>query len=186
VKIGRFLFAMTLLLAIATPGAAQEPPPAGPPAFAYQSSVLQQVDDAGSKLVRLAEAMPAEKYNARPAEGVRSFAEVMLHVAAANYFFGSMLGTAVPEGVNPRELEKGSKEKPAVLATLKNSFDFASAVVKSVPDDQLGAAMKIFGRDGSKGSLLMLYAVHAHEHLGQAIAYARSNGVAPPWSRSTE
>lgn len=180
-KTGRFPLAFALLLACSVPLCAQSPQAAGA-SFGYQASVVQQVDDAGKKLLQLAEAMPEEAYSWRPSEGVRSFAEVLLHVSAANYFFGSMLGTAMPEGVDARNMEKGSKEKAAVVANLKNSFDFARGVIKGVPDDQLGTAMKIFGRDGSKGSLLMLYAVHAHEHLGQAIAYARSNKVAPPWS----
>ena len=58
----------------------------------------------------------------------------------------------------------------------------ARAAIKAVPDSQLGDAVKFFGQDSNKGNVLMLYATHAHEHLGQAIAYARTVGVVPPWS----
>jgi uncharacterized damage-inducible protein DinB len=148
-----------------------------------RAEILRQLGDAKEKLIALAEAVPAEKYGWRPAEGVRSMGEVFLHVAGGNYFLPTFWGTKPPEGLDLRNIEKGAGDKAKVIDALKKSFDHAEAAIKAVPEAEMGKAIKIFGRDGSVREAFMMDAMHAHEHLGQAIAYARSNGVAPPWSR---
>ncbi len=71
----------------------------------------------------------------------------------------------------------------ALLAGLEHSFTHARHAIAQVPDDQLDDAVTMFGQDATKRQVLLLVVTHMHEHLGQAIAYARMNGVAPPWSR---
>lgn len=148
-----------------------------------RAEILRQLGDAREKLFALAEAMPAEKYGWRPAEGVRSVGEVFLHVAGGNYFLPTLWGTKPPEGIDMRGMEKDGGDKAKVLEALKKSFEHAEAAIKAVPEAEMGKAIKIFGRDGSVREAFLMDAMHAHEHLGQAIAYARSNGVTPPWSR---
>jgi hypothetical protein len=70
-----------------------------------------------------------------------------------------------------------------VIAGLKKSFEHAKKAISDVPEGEMGKAVKMFGRDASVREVFMTEASHAHEHLGQAIAYARMNGIAPPWSR---
>lgn len=142
--------------------------------------MLSSIKDAQDKLLQLAEAMPADKFSWKPAEGVRSVSEAFMHVAAANYFFGGrMTGTKPPAEV--RGLEKDVTAKADVITKLKESFERVNAGIEKA---DMSATTKLFGgREGTMGDLAMIAVSHAHEHLGQLIAYARSNGVAPPWSR---
>jgi len=134
--------------------------------------------------VALAEAIPAEKYAWRPGEGVRSAGEVFNHVSAANYFLPTFWGAKVPAGVDPRNLEKElSGDKAKTVDTLKKSFDSLKQAIQAVPESDLSRKIKLFGQDATVRDAMMVLASHAHEHLGQSIAYARSNGVVPPWSR---
>jgi uncharacterized damage-inducible protein DinB len=135
------------------------------------------------KLVSLAEAIPAEKYGWRPAEGVRSVSETFMHVAAANHQILKALGHQVPEGVG--EWEK-VVDRDEVIERLKGSFAAIRDVASGVAQEALDEKVEFFGGKWSKRSVLFLANTHSHEHLGQLIAYARSNGVTPPWSRPAE
>ena len=158
----------------------QETKPAAP--AGTRESILFQIDQARDKLQSLAEAMPAEKYTWRPGQGVRSVGEVFAHVAAANYFLPTFWGAKVPAGVDPRSLEKDGGDKAKMIDTLKKSFDNLRQEIQAVPEADLGRKIKLFGQDATVRDAMMVLASHAHEHLGQSIAYARMNGVVPPWS----
>ena len=160
--------------------AEQKATPAAP--AGTRESILFQIDEASKKLMSLAEAMPAEKYTWRPGEGVRSVGEVYNHVAAANYFLPTFWGGKVPAGVDPRTLEKDGGDKAKTIDTLKKSFDSLRQEIQAVPEADLGRKIKMFGQDATVRDAMMVLSSHAHEHLGQSIAYARMNGVVPPWS----
>jgi uncharacterized damage-inducible protein DinB len=148
-----------------------------------KGSILFAVDQAQEKLLALANAMPADKYGWRPGEGVRSVGEVFNHVASANYFFPTLWGGTVPAGVDPQSLEKAmSGDKAKTIETLQKSFDNVRASIVAVPEADLNKKIKIFGHDATVRDAMMIVATHGHEHLGQSIAYARSNAVVPPWS----
>jgi uncharacterized damage-inducible protein DinB len=149
-----------------------------------RGSILFQIDQAREKLIALANALPPEKYGWRPGEGVRSAGEVFNHVAAANYFLPTFWGAKVPAGVNPQTLEKEmSGDKAKTIETLTKSFDNLREAILAVPDSDLDRKIKLFGQDATVRDAMMVLASHAHEHLGQSIAYARSNGIVPPWSK---
>ena len=142
-------------------------------------SMIANLSGAGGKLVSLAEAIPADKYGWRPAEGVRSVSETLMHVAGANFMFGARFGKKPPEGT--RGLEKSVTDKAEVVAKLKESFAF---VKEALAGADLSKPTKLFGgREGTLGDMALMAVSHAHEHLGQLIAYARSNNVTPPWSK---
>jgi uncharacterized damage-inducible protein DinB len=148
-----------------------------------KGSILFAVGQAQDKLMQLANAMPAEKYGWRPGEGVRSVGEVFNHVASANYFFPTLWGGTVPAGVDPQSLEKAmSGDKAKTIDTLQKSFDNVRQAILAVPEADLNRKIKIFGNDATVRDAMMIVVTHGHEHLGQAIAYARSNSVVPPWS----
>lgn len=140
----------------------------------------------GKKVMSLAEAMPAKDYGWRPMEGVRSVSEVYVHVAAANYFLLSYLGAPMPKNLKPgsenEELEKTMTDKKEVLAFLKKSFDDAEKFLSGYTDTDYNAKVKLPFGEFTKGQILMIAAGHVHEHLGQSIAYARTNHIVPPWS----
>ena len=147
-----------------------------------RAAVLSQIDQAREKLIALAEATPADKFAWRPAQGVRSLGEVFAHVSGANYFLPTFWGSKIPAGVDPRGFEKEGGDKAKTIDTLKKSFDFLKQQIQAVPQADLDKKIKMFGRDATVRDAMMVLASHGHEHLGQSIAYARMNGIAPPWS----
>ena len=126
----------------------------------------------------LAEATPADKFAWRPAPGVRSISEVYMHIAGGNYFLATFVGKPAPK---TNDLEKTITKKDAVLAELRRSFDHLRASANNVKD--LEKPVKMFGNQTSQRGVLVTMLSHLHEHLGQSVAYARMNGVVPPWSR---
>jgi len=168
------------VLSLAVPLSGQAPPaaPAG-----VRGEILAQFDDAASKLLQLAEAIPAEQYAWRPAAGVRSVSQVLMHVSGANPFLLSMAG--VPALADfPRDAESTVTDKAQVIAQLRRSSEYVRAAIRGMPDADLDKPATVFGRPSTRRNVLFLTATHAHEHLGQLIAYARANGIVPPWSRA--
>jgi uncharacterized damage-inducible protein DinB len=138
------------------------------------------------KFLRLAEAIPADKYTWRPASDVRSFAEVFLHVSAANYNIYKLVGTPPPAGVDMKGLEKSTTDKTKVIATLKDSFAHAHKAITAMPDADLDKSLDWFGGKNTERGVLLFVVRHAAEHLGQSIAYARFIGVVPPWTEDAQ
>jgi uncharacterized damage-inducible protein DinB len=145
-----------------------------------------QLGEAQKKLLALAEATPADKYSWRPAAGVRSVGEVFMHVASANYYLPTMWGATPAAGVNPQTLEKDGADKAKTVAALKASFDYVTQAMAALPDADLHKSIQIFGHTATTADLFLGIVTHAHEHLGQSIAYARSNGITPPWTEEQE
>jgi len=135
------------------------------------------------KFVGLAEAIPQEKYAWRPADGVRSVSEVLLHVTSANYRIPRTIGADVPGDVKTDGMEKSTTDKAAITAMVKQSFAHISAAVAKLSDADIDKAVKLFGRDNTYGGAIIFMTEHLSEHLGQTIAYARVNGVVPPWNQ---
>jgi len=172
-------------LALAAAALAQAPPPPATTAPTFQSDWLSDVDGVSKKLVDLAEKMPADKYGWRPASGVRSVSEIYMHVVGANYLLPSFLGAKIPEGFD-RGMETSVTDKAKVVEWLKKSIENAKATAAGIAPADLDKKVKAFGREMTQRRVLMIIQTHMHEHLGQSIAYARSNGVTPPWSESAE
>jgi len=150
-----------------------------------RGSFLFQIDQAQDKLLQLANAIPADKYGWKPGEGVRSVGEVFNHVASANYFFPTFWKSkvAVPAGIDPRTFEKEmSGDKAKTIDALTKSFEHVREAIKAAPEASLNDKINIFGHDATVRDAMLIVVTHAHEHLGQAIAYARSNAIVPPWS----
>lgn len=152
----------------------------------YRSEVLAEVMVQEDKFTRLAEAIPAEKYTWRPAPDVRSFAEVFLHVCAANYNLYKLVGTPPPAGLDVRTLEKSTTDKTKVMAMLKDSFAHAKKAITVMPDADLDKSMDWFGGKNTERGVLLFIVRHAAEHLGQSIAYARFVGIVPPWTEDMQ
>lgn len=183
------LFALTLALLLLAPTLAAEEMEAGAEdgGAVFMAALRADFDRAAAKLTSLGEAIPAEKYDWRPAEGVRSVGEQLVHVAAANFMLGRALGVAIPEGLpDLRQLESEVTEKADVLALLERSIDHARSAFDATSVDRLGDLVEIFGGELPAARVLIQVAAHSHEHLGNLIAYARANGVVPPWSASSD
>ena len=160
------------------------------PAFAEEAAapsglkgeMLAWYKDAESKLIQLAEATPEAKYAWRPGKDVRSTGEVFLHVAGANYGVPNFWGVKPPEGFNFATYEKSVSKKADIQKALKESFAYMEQGFMATPDADFDKPAEFFGMKTTvRGGYLLLLS-HCHEHLGQSIAYARSNGIVPPWT----
>ena len=137
-----------------------------------------------AQLISLAEAMPAGKFAWRPAPGVRSTSEVFMHIAVANFFLLGATGAKMPADLKSGDLEKSVTAKPEVIAWLKRSLDAVKEAHVGVKAGDLERHVKINGRKAKVDGIYLRILVHANEHMGQLVAYARFNGVVPPWSKS--
>jgi len=138
------------------------------------------------KVAQLADAIPDGDYDWRPEEGVRSIREVVLHVAAANYFFASVLEIETPEGVDFQNMEQSGMSREEAIAALKESLTFIDNSLSEMSMKELETKIDFFGNEVTKRQAILAMGGHASEHLGQLIAYARMNGVTPPWSQSSQ
>ena len=136
------------------------------------------------QLVALAEAIPAEKYSWRPGPGVRSTSEVFKHIALANFWLLSVTGPPMPSDIKSDSMEKTVTAKPEVIEWLKRSLDAVKNAHAGVKPGDLQRKVKIVNRDATVDGVYLRIIVHANEHMGQLIAYARMNGIVPPWSEN--
>lgn len=169
--IGLGLLAATTVHAQAVPSTA--------PGFVSES--MRQFETSMEKFVALAEAMPADKFSWSPGSGTLTVAKVYAHVARYNYLYpATSLGARAPEGRDADAAEEIA-DKTTLVARLKESREHVRTVVQGLQDP--GKATRQYGREVPQWSVLLQLVAHMNEHLGQSIAYARMNGVVPPWSR---
>jgi uncharacterized damage-inducible protein DinB len=155
---------------------------AAAPASGYRAEFLNEMKYFEGRFTQLAEAIPAEKFTWRPAAGVRSVSEVLLHVAGANQGLPRMAGIQPPAGFAGQGYEQSTTDKAKVIAELRKSFAHIQSAASQMKDADADKPMKVFGMDMTGRSFSFFMARHLGEHLGQLIAYARVNGVVPPWS----
>jgi uncharacterized damage-inducible protein DinB len=141
-------------------------------------------DHVSRQLIALAEAMPAEKYSWRPAPGVRSTSEVLMHIAVANFWLLNVTGPPMPSDMKASGMEKAVTSKPEVIQWLKRSLEAVKEAHEKVTPAELQRKVKVLDRDATVDGMYLRIIVHANEHMGQLIAYARTNGVVPPWAES--
>ena len=135
------------------------------------------------QLLDLAEATPADKFSWRPAPGVRSTSEVYMHIALANFYLLSVTGPKMPADLK-EGMDKSVTAKADVIAWLKRSLEAVKTAHLAVKPNDLQRKVKIHDRDSTVDGMYLRIIVHANEHMGQLIAYARMTGVAPPWSKN--
>jgi len=148
-----------------------------------QSAGLQAAfaKDAGTlsdKFTGLARVM-AGKYDWKPGQGVRSVGDVFNLIVKENGMLLGVLSGTPNTGAQPTPITDPEKLQEA----LKASYVNLQKAITELSDNDLQAPVKLFGRDMTKQGALMLILEDQHEHLGQSIAYARTNGVVPPWSK---
>ena len=179
---------LLLLTAAATRVTAQVHPyrDGTPGVTGYRSEVLAIVMIQGDEFTRLAEAIPAEKYTWRPAPGVRSVGEVLLHAASANYNMYKLVGVPPPAGLDVLGLETSTTDKAKIIGILIDSYAHARKAITNIPDADLEKTMDWSGGKITERGVLLFIVPHIAEHLGQLIAYARVLGVVPPWTEDEQ
>jgi uncharacterized damage-inducible protein DinB len=138
------------------------------------------------QLIVLAEATPAEKFTWRPAEGVRSMSEVYMHIALTNFDLLSVTGPKMPADITSDDMEKTVTTKVDVIAWLKRSIEAVKTARAAVKPADLRRKVKVDNHDATVDSVYLRIIIHANEHMGQLVAYARMNGIVPPWSKSAK
>jgi hypothetical protein len=157
-------------------------------AVAMRSEFLADLDTLQSKFLALAEAIPAEKYSWRPAEGVRSVGEAFMHVASEYYIwtpmaYGAKRSSVIEPGRAGVEKFEAMSTKPDVIKHLKEGFAYTKGQLNGLSEAQITGTQKLFGEDNTIFRTSLIMTADLHEHLGQLISYARMNGIKPPWSK---
>jgi uncharacterized damage-inducible protein DinB len=143
-----------------------------------QTALSKEAGTLSDKFAGLARVM-AGKYDWKPGEGVRSVGDVFNLIVTEN---GLLVGTLTGAGQGAgRGAQAIAPEK--LQEALKTSYANVQKAIEGLSDADLKAPVKLFGRDMTKEDAVRFLFGDQHEHLGQSIAYARSNGVVPPWSK---
>ena len=133
-------------------------------------------------LISLAEAIPADKYGWRPGPGVRSVSEVIMHIAQSNYILLSITGPKIPPQLEGSDIEKKIVSKPEVVGYLRRSLEAVKTARAQLKPGDLNRKVNAFGKTADVDGMYLRIICHDNEHMGQLIAYARVNGIVPPWS----
>jgi uncharacterized damage-inducible protein DinB len=134
------------------------------------------------QLIALAQATPADKFAWRPAPGVRSTSEVYMHIVIANFYLLSVTGPKMPAELNENS-EKAIASKAEVIRWLERSLQAVKQAHEGETAKDLARKVRVEGRDSTVDNMYLRIIIHANEHMGQLIAYARMSGVVPPWSK---
>jgi uncharacterized damage-inducible protein DinB len=186
----RLAVGLTAVFALTLPAAAQQHHDVAMPTSGIRAELIGDIGQVEQRYLQLADAMKG-KYEWRPGEGVRSVSEVFMHIAGANFVIPMIAGVKPPEFIKAATVQEAMGEMQALEKTtdeakirdmLQHSFTHAKHAIAMTPEAQLEDMVKLFGQDATKRRVLTLLVAHMHEHLGQQIAYARTNGVVPPWS----
>jgi uncharacterized damage-inducible protein DinB len=156
------------------------------PSYDMKAQALLDLQMVQKKCVDLAQVLSNDKLTWRPSPDARSFAEVFLHVAGERYGILGMMGATPPAGVKPRELEKSTTDKDKIVAELNQSWDFAQGAINSMSNADFAKLLPKLGPQANEGDVVYILVADAHEHLGQLIAYARENGITPPWTAEAQ
>jgi uncharacterized damage-inducible protein DinB len=172
---------------------------AEPQVTGFKNEYLDDFNTTSKQLIQLAEAVPDAKYGWRPGDGVRSVSEVYVHIAAGNFLLLGVTGVKppadyfLPTGATGKDavqavlaqmqkLEKTVTKKDDVVKMLKASLDSVRDHFSSANAADLDQPVEFFGQKTTVRRIYIRIIAHVNEHYGQSIAYARMNGIKPPWS----
>jgi uncharacterized damage-inducible protein DinB len=179
------LFLTVCLAAGAIRAAAQSPDATTDhtaPSYDLKGQSLVDLQGVQKKFVDLANALPADKLTWRPTADSRSFAEVFLHVSGERYQILALGGVEPPAGFDGKTYEKSTTDKAQIVAELNKSWDFTQKTINGMTNADFAKLLPKLGPQANAGDVIYILVADAHEHLGQVVAYARENGIVPPWT----
>jgi len=166
------LKSITLCACLAAASFAQENPLSASFKMAYTQTK--------TSITRAAEKMPEDQYGFKPSDDVRSFGQVIGHVADAQYMFcAPVLGDSATK---PPGVEKSATTKAALVEAVKTAFAYCDKAYDAMTDAKAVQVLKFFGRDNTGGGVLAFNSMHNYEHYGNIATYMRIKGVVPPTS----
>jgi uncharacterized damage-inducible protein DinB len=152
------------------------------PSYDMKGQSLFDLQAVQKKFVDLANALPADKFTWRPSADSRSFAEVFLHIAGERYGILGLMGATPPAGFDGKTFEKSTIEKAKIVEELNKSWEFAQKTINGMSNADFAKLLPKLGPQANAGDVVYILVADAHEHLGQLVAYARMNGIVPPWT----
>ena len=175
---------LTLLICLLAPAAvtlAQDKPATVAPAQDNPLSAWSRTAYGGVKniLLRSAEKMPEQNYNFRPADAVRSYGQILGHVADAQYYFCSV---ALGEKNPAPKIEQTKTSKADLIAALKDAFAYCDKAYDGMTDPSGAQMVKLFGNDAPRLAALTVNNMHNMEHYGNLVTYMRLKNIVPPSS----
>lgn len=184
----KLLAAGLLALCLTLTSAAQNSDPVDHTAPSYDMKAQALVDLARvqKKFVDLANALPADKLTWRPSPDSRSFAELFLHVAGERYQILGIMGSVPPASFDGKTFEKSTTDKARLVDELNKSWEFAKKEINNMTNADFARMIPKLGPQANAGDVVYILVIDAHEHLGQAVAYARQNGIVPPWTAEAQ
>jgi uncharacterized damage-inducible protein DinB len=156
------------------------------PSYDMKAQSLVDLEIVQKKFVDLANAVPADKFTWRPSADSRSFAEVLLHVAGERYGILGLMGAEPPQGFDRKAFEKSTTDKTQIIAELNESWQFSQKTISGINNADFAKLLPKLGPQANEGDVVYILVADAHEHLGQAVAYARENGIVPPWTAKVQ
>jgi hypothetical protein len=169
---------------LAAPVAAQQTGTASPAQpVRIQTALANDVGTMSDKFVGLARVM-AGKYDWRPGQGIRSVAEVLNLIVNENRMLAGLLSGTPGGGRGAGGGQPAPITDPAAMQeALRTTYATLREAIAGLSDADLNASVRMFGQDTTKQGAVLMLLFDQHEHLGQSIAYARTNNVVPPWSK---
>jgi uncharacterized damage-inducible protein DinB len=152
------------------------------PSYDMKAQAALDLDGVNKKVISLAQALPQDKYNWRPTPDSRSFAEVFLHVSGERYFILGLMGAAPPAGFDGKTYEKSTTDKAKIIDELNKSGEYTQKTIAGMANADYAKLLPKLGPQANEGDVIYILVADAHEHLGQLVAYARVNGIVPPWT----
>ena len=176
----RKILPTVLLCLLALPAISQEKQPSVDPLSAFTKRVYGFQKGI---LLRSAEKMPEEDYTFKPTETVRSYGQIIGHLADAQYLFCSKV---LDEKNAEPKIEQTKTSKADLIAALKTAFAYCDKAYDGMTDASGGQIVKLFGTDTPKLGVLNFNNVHNMEHYGNLVTYMRIKGVVPPTSEQEQ
>ena len=181
-------FLLLVALSVGTTGASAQSSDAAAsadhtaPSYDMKGQSLVDLQAVQKKFVDLANAVPADKLTWRPSPDSRSFAEVFLHVAGERYGILGLMGATPPAGFDGKTFEKSTTDRARIVEELNKSWEFTQKTINGMSNADFAKLLPKLGPQANAGDVVYILVADAHEHLGQSVAYARENGIVPPWT----
>ena len=174
-----FVFAALMAVPVALLGQEKSQAQSAPPANPITASEKGLYSFVSNAVVGAAQKMPEENYSFKPTPEVRSFGQLVGHVADASYMFCSQ---AIGEANPTKGIEKTTTSKTALVAALKDGVAYCNKAFDNMTDAKGSQIVKLFNFDMAKLTLFSLNTAHTDEHYGNMVTYLRLKGIVPPTS----
>lgn len=156
------------------------------PSYDMKAQSLLDLERVNKRFLDLLNVVPNDKLTWRPSPDARSFAEMFLHVAGERYGILSLMGAEKPKDFNGKTFEKSTTDKAQIAAELNRTWDFTQKTINGMSNADFAKLLPKLGPQANEGDVVYILVADAHEHLGQAVAYARANSIVPPWTAEAQ